>query len=47
MLIEPDAKRTIQAQSAAGQALLEKESEGLFKDLKALEDSYPGHQVPP
>ena len=40
MLIEPDAKRTIQAQSAAGQALLEKESDGLLRDLKAVEDSY-------
>jgi len=40
MLVEPEAKRPGQAQSAAGQALLEKESEGLLRDLKAVEDSY-------
>jgi len=40
MLVELEAKRTVQAQSAAGQALLEKESEGLLRDLKAVEDSY-------
>lgn len=30
----------MQAQSAASQALLEKESVGLLRDLKAVEDSY-------
>jgi ParB-like chromosome segregation protein Spo0J len=40
MLVDPDSKRTIQAQSAAGKALLENESDGLLRDLKAVEDSY-------
>jgi hypothetical protein len=40
MLVESEAKRTTHAHSLGGHALLEKESEGLLRDLKAVEDSY-------